>query len=132
MTSGTTAAPVDAPQPHWIVIVGGGAGGLELATRLGDALGRRGRAEVTLDPGDLALSRRHAQVRPVGDGVAVFDLGSTNGTYVKLAKPTKLASGDEFRLASKRLRFELVARVAKLASTDVVVDAPPGILTDLD
>jgi NADH dehydrogenase len=30
------------------VIVGGGAGGLELATRLGDSLGRRGRAQVTL------------------------------------------------------------------------------------
>lgn len=33
---------------HHIVIVGGGAGGLELATRLGDTLGRRGRARVTL------------------------------------------------------------------------------------
>ncbi|HSD61786.1 MAG TPA: NAD(P)/FAD-dependent oxidoreductase [Burkholderiales bacterium] len=33
---------------HRIVIVGGGAGGLELATRLGDALGRRGKAEITL------------------------------------------------------------------------------------
>jgi NADH:ubiquinone reductase (H+-translocating) len=33
---------------HRIVIVGGGAGGLELATRLGDTLGKRGRAEVTL------------------------------------------------------------------------------------
>ncbi|HXQ66479.1 MAG TPA: NAD(P)/FAD-dependent oxidoreductase [Alphaproteobacteria bacterium] len=33
---------------HRIVIVGGGAGGLELATRLGDRLGRRGRAEITL------------------------------------------------------------------------------------
>ncbi|MBW4048887.1 MAG: FAD-dependent oxidoreductase, partial [Proteobacteria bacterium] len=31
-----------------IVIVGGGAGGLELATRLGDSLGRRGHAEITL------------------------------------------------------------------------------------
>ncbi|QDQ25694.1 NAD(P)/FAD-dependent oxidoreductase [Chitinimonas arctica] len=31
-----------------IVIVGGGAGGLELATRLGDRLGRKGRAEITL------------------------------------------------------------------------------------
>lgn len=36
------------PELHRIVIVGGGAGGLELATRLGDALGRRGRAQVTL------------------------------------------------------------------------------------
>jgi NADH dehydrogenase len=31
-----------------IVVVGGGAGGLELVTRLGDRLGRRGRASVTL------------------------------------------------------------------------------------
>ena len=33
---------------HRIVIVGGGAGGLELATRLGDSLGKRGHAEITL------------------------------------------------------------------------------------
>ena len=36
------------PELHHIVIVGGGAGGLELATHLGDKLGRRGRARVTL------------------------------------------------------------------------------------
>ena len=34
--------------PHRIVIVGGGAGGLELATRLGRKFGRDGKAEVTL------------------------------------------------------------------------------------
>lgn len=33
---------------HEIVIVGGGAGGLELATRLGDSLGRKGKANITL------------------------------------------------------------------------------------
>ena len=33
---------------HRIVIVGGGAGGLELATRLGDRLGRKRRARITL------------------------------------------------------------------------------------
>ncbi|HEX8978645.1 MAG TPA: NAD(P)/FAD-dependent oxidoreductase [Parasulfuritortus sp.] len=33
---------------HEIVIVGGGAGGLELATRLGDSLGRTGKANITL------------------------------------------------------------------------------------
>ena len=36
------------PALHQIVIVGGGAGGLELATRLGNSLGRKGKAEVTL------------------------------------------------------------------------------------
>jgi len=34
--------------PHRIVIVGGGAGGLELATTLGDKLGKRGLASITL------------------------------------------------------------------------------------
>jgi NADH dehydrogenase len=43
-SSETTSAPA----LHRIVIVGGGAGGLELATRLGRTLGRRGRAHVTL------------------------------------------------------------------------------------
>jgi NADH:ubiquinone reductase (H+-translocating) len=38
-----------------IVIVGGGAGGLELATKLGKSLGRRGTAEVTL----IDCSRTH-------------------------------------------------------------------------
>ena len=37
-----------ASAPHDIVVVGGGAGGLELVTRLGDTLGRRGKARITL------------------------------------------------------------------------------------
>ena len=39
---------VTASALHRIVIVGGGAGGLELATGLGDTLGKRSRAQVTL------------------------------------------------------------------------------------
>lgn len=33
---------------HRVVVVGGGAGGLELATRLGEVLGRKGKAQITL------------------------------------------------------------------------------------
>ena len=40
---------------HRIVIVGGGAGGLELATRLGDTLGKRRKASITL----IDRSRTH-------------------------------------------------------------------------
>ncbi len=39
-----------------IVIVGGGAGGLELATRLGNKLGRKGKAEV------LLIDRNHTHI----------------------------------------------------------------------
>jgi NADH:ubiquinone reductase (H+-translocating) len=45
----------DCAAPHHIVIAGGGAGGLELATRLGDTLGRRGAVRVTL----VDCSRTH-------------------------------------------------------------------------
>ena len=38
----------DGQPRHRIVVVGGGAGGLELVTRLGDRLGRKGRAHITL------------------------------------------------------------------------------------
>ncbi|MGA0114369.1 MAG: NAD(P)/FAD-dependent oxidoreductase [Burkholderiales bacterium] len=48
-------SPSTANDPHRIVIVGGGAGGLELATRLGDSVGRRGQAQVTL----IDRSRTH-------------------------------------------------------------------------
>ena len=37
-----------AAAPHRIVVVGGGAAGLELVTRLGNTLGKSGRAQVTL------------------------------------------------------------------------------------
>ena len=45
-------APPDDEALRQIVVVGGGAAGLELATRLGDRLGRRGLARITL--GDCA------------------------------------------------------------------------------
>jgi NADH dehydrogenase len=41
-------ADIDVSTLHRVVIVGGGAGGLELATKLGNKLGRKKRAAVTL------------------------------------------------------------------------------------
>lgn len=43
-----SAKPAAVSGLHHIVVVGGGAGGLELATGLGDTLGRRRRARITL------------------------------------------------------------------------------------
>lgn len=39
---------------HRVVIIGGGAGGLELATRLGDSLGKKKQAEITLIDATMA------------------------------------------------------------------------------
>ena len=53
--SGHATAPPPEGKPHRIVIVGGGAAGLELATTLGRTLGRRKRASITL----VERSRTH-------------------------------------------------------------------------
>jgi NADH dehydrogenase len=47
--------PSETSDLHRIIVVGGGAGGLELVTRLGDKLGRRKLADVTL----IDKSRTH-------------------------------------------------------------------------
>lgn len=51
----TSAHRSDESSPHRIVVVGGGAGGLELVTQLGDRLGRKGHAHITL----IEKSRTH-------------------------------------------------------------------------
>ena len=47
------------------------------------SIGREG-ADITIDDGEV--SRRHARVRAVGDGLEVVDEGSVNGTYVNGAR----------------------------------------------
>jgi NADH dehydrogenase len=67
---------------HRIVIVGGGAGGLELATRLGNKLGRRRKAAVTLIDG----KRTHLW-KPLLHEVAAgsMDLGLNEVDYLAQA-----------------------------------------------
>jgi len=58
---------------HHIVVVGGGAAGLELVTRLGERLGRRGRARVTLvecAASILVNTSSTTSPRPIGTGSA--------------------------------------------------------------
>ena len=81
-------------------------------------------AGIALDDNDASLSRRHAQFRADARGLKVFDLASKNGTLVRLSAPTPLRGGDEFRVGTRRYRFERMQAVAKLKPTDVVVEAP--------
>jgi NADH dehydrogenase len=55
--------------PHDVVVVGGGAGGLELATQLGESLGKSGRARITL----VDRSRTHIW-KPLLHSFATGDL----------------------------------------------------------
>ena len=57
---------------------------------------------------DSSVSRRHAEVRPEGDGWLLVDLGSTNGTRVNGAtvKERRLVDGDAITVGDAKLRFE--------------------------
>lgn len=68
---------------HHIVIVGGGAGGIELATRLGRRLGKRGQASITLVDANLT----HIW-KPLLHEVAAGSLNSSENelNYVAQAK----------------------------------------------
>jgi catechol 2,3-dioxygenase-like lactoylglutathione lyase family enzyme len=57
---------------------------------------------------DPNASRRHAEIRRVGNDVYVVDLNSTNGTRVNGApvKERKLSDGDQIVIGTTVLRFE--------------------------
>ena len=59
-----------------------------------------------LVPDDAGVSPRHALFSSRAEAVVVEDLGSLNGTFVRLRAPRALASGDEIRLGRQRLRIE--------------------------
>ncbi|HXQ18390.1 MAG TPA: DUF3662 and FHA domain-containing protein [Acidimicrobiales bacterium] len=65
--------------------------------------------ECSVPLGDANVSRRHAEVRRIGEKFVVSDLGSTNGTRVN-GVPVRehfLSSGDEITIGSTTLAFEL-------------------------
>jgi NADH dehydrogenase len=96
------------PEPlHRIVVVGGGAGGLELVTRLGNRLGRRGKAHVTL------IDRRRTHLwKPLLHEIAAgsMDLGTHEIDYLAQA----YWHGFTFRLGALKGidRGQRVVRVA--------------------
>jgi pSer/pThr/pTyr-binding forkhead associated (FHA) protein len=56
---------------------------------------------------DEFMSRRHAQVSFRNGRGHLEDLGSSNGTFLRLRGPHGLASGDLIRLGDELLRFEI-------------------------
>ena len=56
---------------------------------------------------DAFMSRRHAAVTWDGKRSQITDLGSSNGTFVRIAGPTALNHGDHVRLGDQLLRIEL-------------------------
>jgi Protein of unknown function (DUF3662)/FHA domain len=78
---------------------------LEL-TRSVSTIGRSSECAIVVH--DPNVSRNHAEIRRVGDGYSLVDLGSTNGTEVNgiTVKETALMDGDVIGVGQTNLTFE--------------------------
>lgn len=97
------------PSPQRIVIVGGGAGGLELATRLGRKLGRAGLAEITL----VDANRTHIW-KPLLHEVAAGTLDSHEDELEYLAQAAM--SGFRFKLG-RMIGLDRARKEIRVAAT---------------
>lgn len=61
-------------------------------------------------PDDPTVSPRHARFVQSGGALRIEDLGSVNGTYLRIREPRRLAPGQEIRLGHQLLRLEPLAR----------------------
>jgi hypothetical protein len=75
----------------------------------GAVVGRSRECDIVL--ADANVSRRHAEIRPVGGGWAVTDLGSTNGVRVNGVAVGggghQLQAGDALDIGTVQARFEV-------------------------
>ena len=74
-------------------------------TEKGIQIGRALDNDIVLN--HVIVSRRHAQVSYRNGRGHLEDLGSSNGTFLRLRGPHGLASGDLIRLGDELLRFEI-------------------------
>jgi pSer/pThr/pTyr-binding forkhead associated (FHA) protein len=86
----------------------GGVRGAAFPLREGDNLLGREVGDLTF-PTDGFVSGRHALLSVRGDKVVVRDLGSSNGTFLRLAAPSFVEHGDQFLLGRQLLRMEVQA-----------------------
>jgi pSer/pThr/pTyr-binding forkhead associated (FHA) protein len=66
----------------------------------------RDRGTITL-PEDVFVSGSHCRLKRDGDNARISDLGSTNGTYLRIKEATALSSGDLVLLGQQLFRFDI-------------------------
>lgn len=84
---------------------GGGPGELHPLREGENVIGRE--AGDVVFPADRYVSARHARVDLRGEVVTLTDLGSSNGTFRRIAGPTALTPGDQLLIGAQLLKLEL-------------------------
>ena len=58
-------------------------------------------------PNDGFISGTHVKIEHTGDALRILDLGSKNGTYIKIESEHELVHGDYLFLGRQLLRVEI-------------------------
>lgn len=90
----------------WLIALDGALAGKTFPLETTFLVGRGPFNHVVLD--DVRISRQHAKISTEAEGMVVYDLGSSNGTYVNdgPVKRHVLTAGDLVRFGPFRFRFE--------------------------
>lgn len=103
------ARPWGAPDPgcrfRMSQLLDGGGLGEIFPLREGENTVGREAGDLTF-PSDRYVSARHARLEVHGDEITVQDVGSSNGTFVKVTGPAELAAGDQLLVGGQLLRVE--------------------------
>src|SRR5215470_14546820 len=90
----------------WLTALDEGLAGRRFPLTTSCLVGRGPYNHIVLD--DNRISRHHAKIAPESGGHVVYDLNSSNGTYVNEAQVTRqrLAPNDMVRFGPYSFRFE--------------------------
>ncbi len=94
-----------------------GTAGTSYPLQKGETVCGRTEGGVRLD--DPTVSPRHARFTDAGGALRVEDLGSLNGTFVRLQGPRRVSIGEEIRVGRQVLRLEPLPRPAAPADRGV-------------
>ncbi|HTN52821.1 MAG TPA: FHA domain-containing protein [Anaeromyxobacter sp.] len=86
------------------LLEGGGTGEVFPLREGANQIGRES-GEVTF-PADRYVSARHARVEVTAEAITLADLGSSNGTFVRISGPVELSPGDQLLVGAQLFRIE--------------------------
>jgi ABC-2 type transport system ATP-binding protein len=114
-------------QPVTLAIIEGSEQGHEFSVEDSAVIGRDPDADITI--ADDEISSRHANVMAVEDGIAIEDLGSTNGTFVngsRISGAQRLSAGDRLQLGTTviEVRIPAAAPAPDAPAPSAAPDAP--------